>query len=116
MASDRETKLTSCPSCDAQISRGAYDCPSCGHPIRKPKRGFFGKLFKWSLILFNVLMVIWLVAYAGELAELSGATTSDAEQAGLAIGGTLGVGMLLVIWVIGDIILGLATLLTRPSK
>lgn len=116
MSQAQNGNLISCPSCNAQVSRRAFDCPSCGHPIRKPKRGFFGKLFKWSLILFNVLMVVWLVGYAGELAELSDATTSDAEQAGVAIGGTIGVGMLLVVWVLGDIILGLATLLTRPSK
>lgn len=105
-----------CPSCNAAVSPKAYDCPSCGHPLRKPKRGFFGKIFKWTLIAFNVLMILWLVSYAGQLAELSSNAQNDAERAGTAIGGTLGVGMLLTVWVMGDIILGLATLLTRPRK
>jgi len=109
-------KLTPCPSCGADVSDKAFDCPSCGHPLRKPKRGFFGKLFKWLLILFNVLMIIWLFGYLGVVNDQMDQATSDAAQAGTAIGGTIGVGMILITWVIGDIILGLATLLTRPRK
>jgi len=107
---------TACPSCFATVSPKAFDCPKCGHPLRKPKRGLFGKLFKWSLIGFNVLMIVWLVSYTGDVAELSQGAQSEAERAGTAIGGTLGAGMILTVWVMGDVILGLATLLTRPSK
>lgn len=105
-----------CPSCAAVVSPRAFDCPSCGHPLRKPRRGFFGKLFKWSLIGFNILMLVWLVTYTGDIVEISDSAASDAERAGTALGGTLGAGMILTLWVMGDIILGLATLLTRPSK
>lgn len=105
-----------CPSCEHAVSPKAYDCPNCGHPIRKPKRGFFGKIFKWSLIGFNILMVIWLISYLGEIGGQYDAAGSEAEQTGTAIGGTIGSGIILSIWVMGDIILGLATLLTRPSK
>lgn len=38
-------ELTTCPSCGKDVSPKAFDCPHCGHPLRKPKRGFFGKLF-----------------------------------------------------------------------
>ncbi len=61
-------------------------------------------------------MVIWLFSYFAEIGELIGNTQSEAEQAGAAIGATLGTGMLLGFWVVGDIILGLLVLLTRPSK
>ena len=108
--------LTACPSCGNDISAKAFDCPNCGHPIRKPKRGLFGKLFKWTLILFNILMVAWLLSYFNVIGEQMSSAASDAEQAGTAIGGTLGVGMILSVWVIGDIILGLAALLTRPKR
>jgi hypothetical protein len=84
--------------------------------LRKPRRGFFGVIFKWLLILFNIAMIIWLFTYFASLGELMDQTSGEAEQAGAAIGATLGTGFLLFIWVIGDIILGLATLLTRPSK
>ncbi len=110
------TALTACPSCNNSISSKAFDCPTCGHPLRKPKRGFFGKIFKWLLIIFNILMIVWLVSYLGQIGEAINSTTDEAYQAGTAIGGTLGTGFILVIWVIGDIILGLATLLTRPRK
>lgn len=109
-------ELTTCPSCSKDVSPKAFDCPHCGHPIRKAKRGFFGKIFKWTLIAFNILMVVWLVSYMGTIGEQLDGATSDAAEAGTAIGGTIGVGMILVFWVLGDIILGLGTLLTRPRK
>lgn len=105
-----------CPSCAKDVSSLAFDCPHCGHPLRKAKRGFFGKLFKWSLILFNVLMVIWLIGYLNQIGNVIGEATSEAARAGTAVGGTIATTMLLVIWVMGDIILGLFVLLTRPKR
>ncbi len=84
--------------------------------IEKRQRGFFGQIFKWLFIIFNALMLIWLVAYWAELGEMSSSIQSDAESAGLAIGGTIGSGMLLTFWVLGDIILGLFVLFTRGKK
>ena len=105
-----------CPSCGKGISPKAFDCPHCGHPIRKPKRGFFGFVFKWMLILFNLLMIAWIVSYFGQLGELMGSASDEFEQAGSAIGGTIGTGFLMLVWMIGNIILGIPTLLTRPNK
>jgi hypothetical protein len=107
---------TACPSCAAQISPKAYDCPGCGHPIRKPKRGPIGFVFKWLFIAFNLIMLAWMLTGligAGEVIETA---QSDAERAGAAIGTTLGVGFVMVFWVMGDIILGLAVLFTRPKR
>jgi len=83
--------------------------------LRKLKRGFFGKLVKWSFIGFNVLMAIWLIAGMGAATEGMEAM-SDAEKAGTAIGTGIGAAMILVIWVFGDIILGLLVLFTRPKS
>lgn len=94
----------------------AFDCPACGHPLRKAKRGLFGKIFKWLLIAFNVLMLVWLFSYMATIGEHIEGAASSAEETGAAIGGTIGVGMLLTFWVLGDIILGLAALLTRPKR
>lgn len=106
----------SCPACGKTVSPKAFDCPHCGHPLRKPKRGFFGKIFKWSLIVFNLLMLAWLIGGSMAATDVANTAGSEAERAGAAIGTALGVGMILTLWVLGDIILGLATLLTRPSK
>lgn len=108
--------MIDCPSCGAQVSRAASSCPTCGHPLRKPRRGFFGSLFKGLFIVFNGAMVIWLVGYMISIGELLDSTTSDAEQAGAAVGGTLGVGLLVLFWALGSVILGLLTIITRPSR
>ncbi|MFH4294631.1 zinc-ribbon domain-containing protein, partial [Acinetobacter baumannii] len=44
--------LINCPECNHSVSDKALDCPSCGARLMKPKRGFFGKIFKWLFILF----------------------------------------------------------------
>lgn len=106
--------LIACPECDAQVSNTAFKCTSCGYTIKKPKRGFFGKVFKWLFILFNILMAWWLFAYWGDVGGAINETGSDAGRAGAAIGATLGTGMLFMIWALGDIILGALVLFTRP--
>ena len=47
--------------------------------------------------------------------DAASTATTDAEKAGTAIGATLGFGMLMGIWVFGDIILGLLVLFTKPK-
>jgi hypothetical protein len=84
--------------------------------MRKPKRGFFGALFKWTFILFNVLMLWWMVSALGIVGENMANTTGDLEAAGAAIGSAIGFGMILSIWTMGDIILGLLVLFTRPKR
>lgn len=77
------------------------------------QRSFFGKLVKWIFIGFNLLMIFWLITYWADIGGMVGDSMSDAEAAGAAIGGTIGTGLLLMIWVLGDIILGIMVLLTR---
>jgi hypothetical protein len=79
------------------------------------KRGFFGKLFKFLFIAFNVLMLIWVISYWVTISGTIQSSASDAATAGTAIGATLGTGMLLFFWVAGAIILGLITLLSRGN-
>ncbi|WP_406871594.1 hypothetical protein WHT83_14840 [Aminobacter sp. P9b] len=77
------------------------------------KRGFFGHLFKWLFIIFNLLMLVWLVSYWVTAGQLLNEAASDAEKAGGAIGATLGTGMLVFFWVAGAVILGLFAMLSR---
>lgn len=104
--------LISCPECEQQISDKATKCPGCGARIRKPKRGFFGTIFKWLFIAFNLLMIFWLISYFSSIGDMAKGG-SDAEQVGTAIGATIGTGFLASIWVVGDIILGMLVLFTR---
>lgn len=108
--------VTNCPTCGQQVSPKAYDCPHCGHPLRKLRRGPFGLLAKWVLILFNLAMIALLFLHFGSVGEVMDGAASEAERAGAAVGGTLGLGLLLFFWVLGDIILGLVVMLTKPSK
>lgn len=107
--------LINCPECQSEVSDSALKCPKCGVQLRKPKRGFFGKLFKWSFIGFNILMAFWLFSYWGTVGEMT-SSSSGAEKAGAAIGGTIGTGMLFGLWMFGDIVLGLFVLFTRPKS
>ena len=107
--------MISCPECSSEVSDTALRCPSCGVELRKLKRGFLGKLIKYSFIGFNILMIYSIVVGTGSVTE-GIETMSEAEQTGTAIGAGLGMTLLLGVWVMGDIILGLLVLLTRPKS
>ena len=78
------------------------------------KRGILGWLFLGVFIAFNILMLIGLLGGARDVAAI--APAGGPERAGHVIGATLGIGMLLGLWVLGDIILGAFVLLTRGRK
>lgn len=106
--------MIDCPACGHHVSSTAMSCPSCGAVLRKPKRGFFGKIIIALFWLFNLFMAFWLWGGSNAALEKSKGLTG-AEQVGATIGTGLGVTMILVLWVIGAAILGLMALLTRPK-
>ncbi|MGE4350590.1 MAG: zinc ribbon domain-containing protein [Bdellovibrionales bacterium] len=106
--------LIKCPECQNEVSNSAMKCPKCGVQLRRAKRGFFGKLFKFLFIVFNILMLLWLGSYWKDIGGMVG-NGSSAQQAGAAIGATLGTGVLVTFWGFGDIVLGLLVLFTRPK-
>lgn len=77
-------------------------------------RTAFGKIVKWVFILFNLLMLVWIIGGIASVADTP--AVGEAEQAGRAIGATIGIGLLLGLWVMGDIIFGLFVLFTRRKK
>lgn len=79
-------------------------------------RTTFGKIIKWAFILFNVLMLIWLVSSCAAVSDISASASNDAERAGAAIGTGIGMTFLLFVWGVGDMILGLFVLFTRRKK
>lgn len=106
--------LIKCPECGTEVSSEAYKCPKCGKALRKLKRGLFGKLCLWAFYGWNVICALWIFLgvdnATDKMDQLSGA-----EAAGAAIGTGIGVTMILILWVIGDIITGLLALITRPK-
>ncbi|SNY94099.1 hypothetical protein SAMN04515647_4422 [Cohaesibacter sp. ES.047] len=84
--------------------------------IRKEvrKRGFFGWVFLTLFIVFNLIMLLWLVAGADALSELK--PVGAAEEAGHAIGSAVGIGMVLILWAIGSVITGVLALVSRGRK
>lgn len=107
--------LIKCSECGSEVSNSALSCPKCGKQLRKPKRGIFGKICLWLFYLYNLLMIVWLVAGMNAVSEKTATLATDAERAGAAIGTGLGITMILIIWVIGAVITGLFALLTRPK-
>jgi hypothetical protein len=80
------------------------------------KRGFFGTIFKILFILFNLLMLAWIVLYWTQVSTVFDNIGSGAGRTGAQIGVTFASGFILFVWAAGDVILGLLTLLSRGSK
>lgn len=77
----------------------------------------------WIILIFNVLMLIWLISAAGAtgsaLSDCAGITDElerSACEAGTALGASVGVGLIFGLWVMGDIILGVIWLVTNKKK
>lgn len=83
---------------------------------QKPQRSLFGKIIKWTFIVFNLLMLLWMIVGVGGASKQVAEATTEAEKAGGAIGTGLGAMMIIFLWVAGDVILGIFVLLTRAKK
>ena len=70
--------------------------------------GHIARVLFWG---FNILMVIWIWGGLESTVGQEG-TLDTAESIGVGIGVT----MLLILWVLGDIILGLFYFFTRPTR
>jgi hypothetical protein len=82
----------------------------------KRKRGFFGKIFMVLFWIFNVLMLLWLVAGIKATSTGVAEATSEAAKAGAVVGSAIGMGMIVAIWAAGAVILGLMVVLTPGKK
>jgi len=84
--------------------------------MQKPKRTIMGKIIKWTFILFNIFMLLWMWGGMSGSADVIASATNDAEAVGATIGTGLGAIMIGGIWLFGDIILGMFVLFTRPKQ
>jgi len=107
--------LVNCPECQAEISESAVKCPKCGVQLIKPTRTIFGNIIKWGFIGFNVIMLIWIIAGTGSAAgKIEGMT--GAGRTGAELGTGIGIMLIIVLWTLGDIILGMFVFFTRPKS
>lgn len=79
------------------------------------RRGFFGWVFLVIFLLFNALMLFWLVRYWSAVSELY-PQTPGAEQTGAGIGAAIGTGTIMFVWTMGSVVTGLLALITRGRK
>lgn len=107
--------LIKCPECGEQVSDSAISCPKCAVKLRTLKRSFFGKIIKWTFIIFNIIMAWWLIGGINN-ATAGYNSLNSAQQAGTAIGTGIGAMFIIGIWLFGTIILGLFVLFTRPKQ
>lgn len=99
---DATPAIEKCPACQHQVSNTALKCPNCGHQLRKLQRTLMGKISKWAFILFNLWMIYLFLDLGGQ------DKMSDAAKG-------LGAVVLLPLWAMGDLILGLFVLFTKPK-
>lgn len=83
--------------------------------IEKPKRSLFGKIVKYTFIGFNILMLVWFIGGMSSASKGIENATTEAEQAGAAIGTGLGAIFIIFIWIVGAVILGIMAFLTRAK-
>ena len=105
-----------CKEWGKEVSSEAFKCPNCGARLRKAKRGFFGKIFKWSFVLFNLLMFLWVIYIVAFYGDGVASTNDGMEQAANVVAGTIWLSGSITTWVIVDVILGIFVLLTRPKE
>jgi hypothetical protein len=79
----------------------------------KRQRGVFGQIAKCLFILFNVGMLIGVIAGLRNVGNFTQTLHSQAELNAAGVGATIGIGFLLVFWAAGDVVLGLLVMFTR---
>lgn len=108
--------LTNCPECGSEISDQAFDCPNCGFHVKKPVRSIFGKIVKYTFIIFNLYMLYAVITGLGAASGTINSSATEAERAGATLGTGLGALFLFTLWAIGAFILGILTYFTRPKR
>jgi len=108
--------MIDCWECGVQVSATDTKCPNCSVRLQKPESGFFVTILKWEFILFNCMMVAWLIHSIGGADIVKSQTTSEITQTSSMDYTTFGTAVIFVIWLIGDLILGVFLLLTLPKN
>lgn len=113
------------PTHAPQTQQQSTQQPAADQPQHTPKKrkklGFLPdwRVFTYVILAFNLLMLVWIIsgaASAGGEATDCGTLDQETCEAAEAVGTGIGVVILFVFWVLGDIILGILWLVTNRSK
>ena len=115
-----------CPNCHARVSTRAIFCPECHGRLRQPPRDLAAPVFRWSFVIFNIVMVCWTAFYAvtGRTSLRDSAIAADpgpdpAAATGTPVPGEMGLGFLVMLWALGFLVLGVCAAFThfkRPDE
>jgi hypothetical protein len=73
----------------------------------------------WFILIVQALFVFWIIAGASSVSDsCAGLTGYDLDfcQAGTAVGASIGIGLIIVLWAFVDVILGVIWLVTGRSS
>ncbi len=74
----------------------------------------------WVVLIWNVLMVVWIIVGVAGSHNAQNCTASGLSQqacnAANNVGTAVGVGIIIVIWLVGDFILGILWLVTKGNR
>lgn len=73
-------------------------------------------LLKSFVVLWQVFCIAWLSSYGVEISTTVEEASTEAESAGAAIGGTLGIGFIIGAWVGITVIVGILGLFFKGGK
>jgi len=99
--------MVKCPECGKEVSDKSFKCVNCGFVLNKPKRGITGIIFKSLFILFNAIMILWVISVWS-----LGSSNPEVE---LGAAKAMGTGMLIFIWILIGLPLGIMNYITRPK-
>jgi len=108
--------LIYCKDCGAEANAKAVSCPYCRTRLGKSQQAFFGVIIKYTFILFQIVMVCWLLSGI-QSSPFFGIARGDPtyEVAFDILDAVFFTLKFVVIWVAGTLILGLLNLVTRPQ-
>ena len=92
----------------------AKTASKAGYQEIRGKLSVFGWIWRILLLGWQVAMIGWVISYTSLVAPM--VEEGGAGGVGAAIGGTIGIGLIIFVWVAGTVIIGLFVLLTRRTK
>lgn len=105
-----------CPKCSAELEQAVTSCVACGFSMDPPERSAVGKALKWTFVLFNIAMVVWILVAMGVFESVDPDTQKEALPHGTEQAAGLGVSMIVMIWLICNAVLGVLVWDTRARK
>ena len=86
-----------------------------GYRTVKGKMGLFGWVSRIVLVVFNALMIGWVVSLSGNVDEAATRAGLHTEDERVVATG-FSIIMIIAVWAAGTVILGIWALLTRPPR